>query len=208
MTYGAVSGTDLLVVAEIARGQVEMGTWSDGATVKVTVVGGAGENAVSAAGRLEPGARGALVRVPIGAVAGPWRVGVTVTGSAGTLDERFDVRPSTGKLLADPVIYRGAGVARNALRPVADFLFHRTERVHVEVPVLEALDQRTARVLDPRGQPLPLEATLTERDDAGQPMLVADLNLAPLSPGDYVLEVAVASGAESQRRQIGIRVVR
>jgi hypothetical protein len=63
-------------------------------------------------------------------------------------------------------------------------------------------------VLDQKGKALPLEATITERDDAGRTMLVVDLNLAPLSPSDYVLEVAVASGADSQRKQIGIRVVR
>jgi VWFA-related protein len=206
--YGAVSGTDLIVVAEIASGQVEMGKWSDGATVKVVVAGPAGENAGTATGRLDAGARGALVRVPIGAVAGPWRVGVTMTGSAGTLDERFDVPPSAGQLLADPIVYRGAPGARAVLRPVADFLFHRTERVHVECPALKPIEQRTARVLDQRGKPLPLDVTLTERDDAGRTILVADLNLAPLSPGDYVLEVAVASGAENQRRQVGIRVVR
>jgi hypothetical protein len=74
--------------------------------------------------------------------------------------------------------------------------------------VLKPLDQRTARVLDRRGQPLPVAATLTERDDAGQAMLVADVSLAQLSPGDYVLEVSAGSGAETQKRFVAVRVVR
>jgi hypothetical protein len=118
------------------------------------------------------------------------------------------VTPGAGVLLADPIVYRGATGARATLQPVADFLFHRTERVHVEFATHKPIEQRSARLLDRRGQPLPLDATLTERDDAGRTTLVADLNLAPLSPGDYVLEVVVASGADTQRRQIGMRVVR
>jgi hypothetical protein len=187
---------------------VELGKWAAGAAVKVVVTGLAGEPVGTAEGRIDSGSRGALVRVPVGAVAGPWRVGVTVTGSGGTLDDRLDVRPSTGKLLGDPLVYRAAAGPRAVLRPVADFLFHRTERVHVEFPTVKALDRRAARVLDQRGQPLPVEATLTERDDAGQTTLVADLNLAQLSAGDYVLDVSVGGGADTQRRQVALHVVR
>jgi VWFA-related protein len=207
-TYGVVSGTDLVVVAEIASGQVELGRWLDGATMKVVVTGPAGERVGTASGRIEAGSRAALVRVPFGAVAGPWHAAVTVTGTSGSLDERLDVRVGGGRLIADPILYRGTGAVRAVLRPVADFLYHRTERVHVEWPTLKPLDQRTARVLDRRGQPVPVAATLTERDDAGQAVLIADLNLAQLSPGDYVLEVSVASGSLKQSRQVAIRVVR
>src|SRR6185295_4703509 len=193
LTYGTASGSELIVVTEIASGQ-SVGKWTAGGTVKVTAAGPAGENAGSATGQIEAGARAALVRVPIGAVAGPWRIGVTVTGADGTLDDRFDIPPPSAKVLGDPIVYRGATAARSALRPVAEFLFRRTDRVHVEFPALKTLDQRTARVLDRRGTAIPLEVTLTERDDAGKTTLVADLSLAPLGAGDYVIEVTAGSG--------------
>jgi len=94
------------------------------------------------------------------------------------------------------------------LRPAAEFLFHRTERVHVEFPAIAALDRRSARLLDQRGQPLPIEVSLTERDDAGHTILVADVALAQLGAGDYVLDVSAGGGAQEGHRQVGLRVIR
>jgi hypothetical protein len=91
---------------------------------------------------------------------------------------------------------------------VADFEFRRNERVHIEWPVLKPLDQRIARVLDRRGQPLALGATLTERETDGKSAVVVDVNLAPLAEGDYVVEVSAGSGAETERKLVALRVVR
>jgi VWFA-related protein len=205
---GTVAGQDLAVVAEIASGQVEMGKWAEGGTVRVTVTGPAGEPAGTGAGTIEPGARGALVHVPVSAGAGPWRANLTVSGKDGTVEESVDLRTPTGRWLGDPLVFRGASSARAVLRPVADFLFHRTERVHIEIPILSPIERRVARLLDRRGQPVPVDATVTERDEAGRPTLVADLNLAPLSAGDYVLEITAGQGDDTQRRFVGMRVVR
>jgi hypothetical protein len=208
-TYGIVSGKDLVVVAEISSGQVELGKWRDGGTVKIVVNDASGAQVGTTSGRIEAGTRGVLMRLPYGTSSGPWKVSVTLAGADGSMEERIDVRVGTHRLLADPILYRATGVARGAvLRPVADFLYRRTERVHIEWPILKPLDKRTTRLLDRRGQPIPVSATLTERPDEGQSMLAADLNLSQLSPGDYVLEVSVASGTETQKRQVGLRVVR
>jgi hypothetical protein len=64
------------------------------------------------------------------------------------------------------------------------------------------------RILDRRGQPLPIGPTLTERDVDGRPTLAADLVLAPLADGDYVLETTVAIGAETAQKWLAFRVVR
>jgi hypothetical protein len=37
-------------------------------------------------------------------------------------------------------------------------------------------------------------------------VLELDLNLAPLGPGDYIIDVTAVSGAPSERRLLGIRV--
>jgi hypothetical protein len=94
------------------------------------------------------------------------------------------------------------------LRPVADFQFRRTERLHAEWRILATLDQRTVRVLDRRGQALALGATVTEQDRNGQPVAAVDLNLSPLSDGDYVIELEAGRGADTQRSLLAFRVVR
>jgi len=124
------------------------------------------------------------------------------------VDDRVDVRPAAGAILGEPLAFRGTASARSALRAVADFTFRRTERAHLEIAVPAPLDQRQARLLDQKGQPLPLEATVTERDDGGHRTLAVDLNLAPLGPGDYVFEITGAAGGKSEQRFVAIRVVR
>jgi len=49
----------------------------------------------------------------------------------------------------------------------------------------------TGRVLTREGQPLPLQVTTTERTDdkSGARYLVAEVTLAPLAQGDFVLEL-------------------
>ena len=54
----------------------------------------------------------------------------------------------------------------------------------------------------------PIAVNLTERDATAGPSVVADLVLSPLAPGDYVLELTAATGAETVRRYLGLRVAR
>jgi len=103
-------------------------------------------------------------------------------------------------------LFRATPAPRSPLAPVVDRLFRRTERVHVEWAALQPLDERIARVLDRKGQPLPFGVTLTEREVDGKTVLSADLNLAPVAPGDYVIELVAKLGAQSERRLIAIRV--
>jgi hypothetical protein len=95
-----------------------------------------------------------------------------------------------------------------ALRPVANFLFTRAERLHVEWPVLKPLDQRSVRTLDKRGQPLALGAAVTEQDKDGRAIAAVDLNLAPLAEGDYLIELTAGAGSTVERRALAFRVVR
>jgi hypothetical protein len=71
-----------------------------------------------------------------------------------------------------------------------------------------AVGQRVARLLTRQGQPLPVPVTLTELERDGLPSLAADLVLAPLSEGDYVVELTIGSGASEETRYVAIRVTR
>jgi hypothetical protein len=94
--------------------------------------------------------------------------------------------------------------------PAADLRFSRTERVRLELPVEADARPGPGKVLDRAGQPLQLPVTVGERlDDAtGQRWITADVVLAPLSSGDYGIEIEVVQGGRSQRVISAIRVVR
>jgi hypothetical protein len=63
--------------------------------------------------------------------------------------------------------------------------------VHVEWPVAASAGQRQARLLDRAGQPLEVPVTLSAREVNGRAVVAADVNLAPLSAGDYVIELTL-----------------
>jgi VWFA-related protein len=208
LTYGVAAGTDLVVVAEISSAQFERSGWAQGADAQAIVTDAAGTALGTIKGRIEPGARSVSLHVPLGFGAGPWRVVVKVDGRDAALDDRLEVAPSAGTLIGDVLAFRGTPAAQSVLRPVADFQFRRTERVHLEWPELQPLDQRTARLLDRKGQPLPIEATLTERTAPAGTVLAADVNLGPLAPADYLIDVTVGHGADSEHRVVAFRIVR
>jgi VWFA-related protein len=204
---GVASAAEIVVTAELASRQLDGGKWAQGGGVEVVVTGANGDTLPVVQGRIEPGTRGAIVRVPIAAtVAGPWRARVKVSGPDGAVDEAIDIAVASGSLIGEALVFRGTPSARSALRPVADMQFRRTERVHVEWQVLTPLDQRTARLLGKNGQPLPLEVALTEREQDGRKVIAADLPLTPLAPGEYVIELVVGAGAETVRKLVAFRV--
>lgn len=205
LAYGVASGATVSVVAELASARLSK--WATGADVRVSLTGATGTATMT--GTIEPGVRAAIISVPVAeAGAGPWRAAVVVTRGDNQGEDRIEVRSAGGPLLGEALAFRGTASARIALRPVADFQFRRTERIHVEWPVLKTLDQRTARLLDRRGQPLPFETALTDRDANGTPVLAVDLSLGALAEGDYLIEVSAGSGADKQRALLAFHVIR
>jgi hypothetical protein len=49
---------------------------------------------------------------------------------------------------------------------------------------------------------------MIDRDDAGQAVVVLDLNLAPLGEGSYVLELMGTAGTEQERELLAFKIVR
>jgi hypothetical protein len=132
----------------------------------------------------------------------------TLTSGDDRSEVSVEIQPSSGVVLGEPMMYGATPAATSPLRPVAVAEFRRTERAHVEWPIAKPLDRREARLLTRTGQALPVNVLLTERSSAAGTVLAADLTLAPLAPGDYVIEVVATSGAASDRKLLAIRVVR
>jgi VWFA-related protein len=219
-TYGVMRSTDLLMVSvELGSSQLVSGPFAKGADVDVAAApAGGGPAVVTVRGaRIEPGTRGVVVRLPLPPAAaapgqaslmpGPWLVTATIGSGADRLQERFEIKAGTGKLLGDPMPYRATPAPSSPIRAVADFLYRRTERIHVEWPLLAAVDRKEARLIGRNGQLVPLPVALSERTDNGQTVIAADVTLAPLAAADYAIELVVGQGANSERRYVAFRVV-
>jgi VWFA-related protein len=204
---GSVDDHGISVVAELAGGIASTGAWLDGATIVATASGAAGAVA-EGKGRIEPGTRGGLVRLPAPSGGGPYRVDVRVTSGRQEISERLEVSAvaSKGALLGTPLLYRATPAASSPLRPIADMQYRRTERAHIEWPIRTPVDHRSARLLSRDGSPLPVPATLTERESNGTNVLALDLNLAPLAVGDYVIEVTAGAGTVSDTVFVALRI--
>ena len=204
--YGTAVGGDVAIVAEIAAAEIEGGRWKHGADVQVMLAGDAGDTRV-AKGRIEPGARGAVIKVPVGGQAGPWQAMVRVTGSGEPPQtDSVTITRRGGTLLGDPIAYRAPARAAGPWRPLAAFHFRRTERLRIEWPVLADVSSHDARLLDRTGQPLEVPVAVTTSAEGSSKLVIASLNLAPLSIGQYVVELTARSGETVERKLVAIRV--
>ena len=183
--------------------------WDEGGTaaIEITGAGASGKGQIV----LKPGERAFVTSIPLQGSASTVDVRARLTNPDATITpfvELLHVDLSPGP--PQPLLYRRGLSTRNRLQPAADFQFSRTERARIELPIHAGTKPGQGRVLDKAGQDLRIPVTIGERLDpeTGQRWLTADVILAPLGAGDYVVEVtAVAAGAE-QRTLTAIRVTR
>ena len=204
--YATHVGSDIVLVAEIGPAEIEAGRWRSGGNVDV-MLSAADGGALTARGRIEPGARGTLVPIRAGRGAGPWHAHVRIRGEDGTThtDSVTVDEPAAG-FMSRPIVYRAGSAAASPFRPASIFHFRRTERVRVEWPVLQRLDQPTVRVLDRNGAPLPVTVVVTAIESADPQRIAAEINLAPLNKGDYLIELTGRAGERSEQQLLAIRV--
>ena len=138
------------------------------------------------------------------------------TAPAGPIDVRVRVAPAgdipytdgtqidavTG--LALPMMFRRGPSTGNRYEPAGQPQFSRTERARFDVPKLTGLTLSGVRVLDRNGNPLEVPIAQAERDG----WLSAEITLAALAPGDYLVEVTGTGAAGEQKVLAAFRVVR
>ena len=76
-----------------------------------------------------------------------------------------------------------------------------------DVAVPAKPDSVTARLLDRRGQALPILVTVADREDGGLQYATAEIALAPLALGDYVVEVVARFGGREEKTRVAFRIV-
>jgi len=201
------------VVAEFASGA------PPDRDVDVTVVSAAGATVGRATGA--GGARNVMVPVvPSESAAGEFTVRVRAEGfGTGTVRVTLPPAPDAG----GAILLRRGPTTGNKDVPTADLRFRRNERLRVDLPFgspdagglaqgRPAADASTgtARILDRTGKALPIPLTATVRDDRdGSRWQSTELALAPLAPGDYLIELAIGSGGAGtdKRTLVAFRVV-
>jgi len=206
-TRGSVVGGTLTLVTELTAPEIEAGRWKDGADVQVVVTAASGETVAMSKGRIEPGARAAVMRIPIEKAPGPFNATLRIRSAAhGTVDDSLAVARRTGAF-GDPLIFRLATPSQP--RPAGSVFFRRTERMQVRWPITGTLTQPTGRILGRDGVPLELALPISEKEEDGVRYVVADLNLAPLTQAEYVLEVQGAgAGGVTDSARLAFRVFR
>jgi VWFA-related protein len=205
------------VVVELDRVTANAPEWAKGGALVVDL-----EPADGSAGRrrshseaIAPGARVHAVTVPDGELlrAGRYQVRVQATPEGGRtpviVTATADV-PGTTALVGSGVIAsrRGPSTGRS-YEPTADPRFRRTERLTLELAKLADDTVVSGRMLNRGNQVLQIPVTISERVDepTGLRTIVAEVVLAPLAAGEYVLELTATKGTQTETRTFAIRVV-
>lgn len=110
----------------------------------------------------------------------------------------------------EPVIFHRGPTTGNTLQPADGRVFPRSSRVRMEMEAAPADPVWTGVLLDRNGNKTIVPVAVGERTDAaaGQRWLTADISLAPLGAGDYVVELTATSGPQQKKTLVAIRVER
>jgi VWFA-related protein len=201
-----ILGDDLVVTTEVTAPQVEAGRWKDGGEVQIVVTGASGDIIATTGGKMDPASRAVVVRMPLNKVPGPFNAAIRLRSAIeGDAEDGLGVARPAG-LLGDPLIFRMT--TPSSPRPAGSVQFRRTERIQVRWPVNGSIDSREARVLGRDGVPLELGPALSDREEDGIRFVVADLNLAPLTAGEYIIEVKATAAGKEDSAHLAIRVGR
>ena len=100
-------------------------------------------------------------------------------------------RPATASANGVRFFRRGVTTG-NKDAATGDLRYRRTERLAIELPAA-ASEPFSARLIDRTGKPLSIPVAAAVRQDADGPRGRIDLNLAPLAPADYLIEITAGS---------------
>jgi VWFA-related protein len=212
---GGAPSAAIWVVGEIGSTALVGDAWNEGFDANATLATASDETIATGRAAAARGARTFSMALTSSAPIAPGEYVLRVSArpaSAGSIPSRATVRliiaatpASTGALF----IRRGPGTGNRDM-PTADLRFRRNEQVRVEIPA-GAADGVTARLLDRTGKALAIPVTVAVKDDGeGMRWQTAQLALAPLAPGDYLIEIATGgagragqAGPASQAGQAG-----
>jgi VWFA-related protein len=193
------------VIVEVGRG-AGSNDWTGGGQADVLVIDKAGATVATGRGQIAPGASSVRIALASGSLApGDYDVRVrskAAGASAASTDSLRLVLPASPNATS-ALFFRSAQSTGNKDVPTAGLRFRRIDQLRLDVPTPSA-EAVSARLLDRTGKAVPIPIAASVRDDEdGSRWRTARLALAPLAPGDYIIELA--SGTE--RTLLAFRVV-
>jgi VWFA-related protein len=208
---GAATGAarDVWAVLEIP-GAVLAEEWAKGGDIDVLLVDGAGSTVGAGRASLAPGAASARVKIaPRGLASGRYDLRIRSKSAATSRTSNASARVvvSDGES-AGALFYRRGPTTANLEVAAADVRYRRSETLRVLTPASETTTAVGARLLDRTGKALALPVSLTVATEPdGSRWLAAQAALAPLGPGDYLIEVSGATGGSERRTLVAFRIV-
>jgi VWFA-related protein len=183
-----------------AVGEVPAGEdWKGGGEADVTLTSRAGATISTTHARIEPGSRSfrLALSAPQPLAPGDYAVRVRARGDGAAAIPVNDVvrvaLPPAPDVVGAIFVRRGPATGNKEMA-TADLRFRRSEQLRVEIPAGGSATL-SARLLDRSGKLLSVPLTTAVRDDAdGSRWQTAQLALAPLAVGDYVIELITGAG--------------
>jgi VWFA-related protein len=197
------------VIAEADRASRGAGgnDWSKGGQVDVALVNRAGEAIATDRLSLPAGVLSARIALkpPAPLMPGEYQLQIRATSADGAVaasdSARILVPEASGA--SGAMFARRGQTTGNRQVHTADLRFRRTERLFIEIPTSSS-ESPQARLLDRTGQALEIPVTSGLRDDPdGSRWRTAQVALAALAPGDYLVEIT----AGTDRTLTAFRVV-
>ena len=210
------AGPVVWVTGEVDLAAAREPAWSGGADASIAVLTADARPVASKPVSMTATARGFVAYLPAQLAPGEYVVRVKVQGKLGAGAEASEqvrvVVPSadaTGpaSMLGQALLFRRGPFSGPGFQPTADLRFRRAERLRLDVPLSGPVDAVSARVLDRKGEPLAVPATALQREDSGMRLASAEVTLAPLAAGDYLIEVSATRGDRQEKTLAAIRIV-
>jgi VWFA-related protein len=182
-------------VAEIDSTTSREGAWLGGGTVDAALSGADNRALASAEGAMAGNQRTVLLdlgQVEVPETGTSLRVRLQPAGEGPPLRDVVALAPiGAAGDPGVPLLMRRGATTGTRFVPTADPHFRRTERVRLELPRASPPGTFTAVLLDRAGGPLPLPVATATRTEGSITWATAEVSLAPLAHGDYVIKLTV-----------------
>jgi VWFA-related protein len=177
-------------VGEVGRGGQE--EWAGGGQADAMLVDASGQTIATGHAQLAAGSTSARIALTSRTLApGDYQLQVRMkaTRASAASSEVAHISVPSAPDAAGVLFFRRGPTTANRDMATADLRFHRSDRLRIDVPSPNTT-AITARLLDRNGNAMSIPVTAMMRDDPdGSRWQSAEVALAALAPGDYVVEL-------------------
>jgi VWFA-related protein len=194
-------------LAELDASVARQADWLAGGTIEATLVGPDGRAVATQTVDLPAGERAVAVDMgTVDAPGGEVAVRTRVTPKNGGLPYSDTIRLGQVESPGRPILLRRGPSTGIRYIPTANQQFQRTERLRVDLPV-ETTQPPVADVLDRTGKVLQVPVKTSVRTENGVTWASAEVTLAPLAAGDYLIRITATAGGKAHEVLTSFRMV-